>query len=326
MNTLAGVDIGGTKCAVSLSQGTRDSVEILAERRFPTPKGSSATLLALAQSLEAIMDETGMEPDAIGISCGGPLDANAGVVLSPPNLPGWDHVDVVSPFAVQFGVPVALENDANAGALAEWYWGAGRGLHNLVFLTFGTGMGAGLILNGALYAGTSGLAGEIGHWRLSPSGPWGFGKEGSFEGYCSGGGIARLAEQAIHPWLEVGRSTTLAPGGIARSPMTTELVAELANQGDALALEVFKQSGRRLGQALALLIDLLNPELIVLGSIFGRQQHLLEGTMREAIRIEALEGTLPWCRVEPCGLGERIGDMASVAVALTALGQDRHRV
>lgn len=325
MSILAGIDIGGTKCAVSLSRGTRDAIEILAERRFPTPGDSTSTLSALLQSLDVLVNETGMNPEAIGISCGGPLDAQAGVVLSPPNLPGWDQVDVVSPFAAQFGVPTGLENDANAGALAEWYWGAGRGLHHLVFLTFGTGMGAGLILNGALYAGTSGLAGEIGHWRLSPSGPWGFGKEGSFEGYCSGGGIARLAEQSLPLWIGAGRATNLAPDGVARSPMTAELVAKWANQGDALALEVFRESGRRLGQALALLVDLLNPELIVLGSIFGRQRHLLEAPLWEALRLEALEGALARCRVEPCGLGERIGDMASVAVALAALQADGGR-
>lgn len=318
MNILAGLDIGGTKCAVNLSRGTRNAAEILAKRRFPTPKGPSATLLELIYSLSSLIDETGLMPDAIGISCGGPLDAGTGVVLSPPNLPGWDRVDVVSPLARTFGVPVALENDANAGALAEWYWGAGRGLHHLVFLTFGTGMGAGLILNGALYEGASGLAGEIGHWRLNPTGPWGFGKEGSFEGYCSGQGIANLAEQTLSAWLRDGRSSALALEGVALSPMTAELVAKYANQGDELSLEVFRQSGRRLGQGLALLIDLLNPELIVLGSIFGRQRHLLEVPMQEIIRREALGGAVGRCRIESAGLGESIGDMASLAVALTA--------
>src|SRR5690606_15592063 len=130
---------------------------------------------------------------AIGISCGGPLDSRRGVILSPPNLPGWDRIPVVEVFQQAFKVPVALQNDANAGALAEWLWGAGRGSHNMIFLTFGTGMGAGLILNGQLYSGTNDLAGEVGHIRLAPDGPVGYGKAGSFEGFCSGGGIKQLA-------------------------------------------------------------------------------------------------------------------------------------
>lgn len=204
MTIVAGIDIGGTKCAVSLNLSCGDQVESLAHARFATPKGPDRTLGQIMRTLDALIEETQTRPDAIGVSCGGPLDAKGGIVLSPPNLPGWRNVDVVTPLHQHFSVPVGLEHDANAGALAEWYWGSGRGLQNLIFLTFGTGMGAGLILNGALYSGSSGLAGEVGHWRLSREGPVGFGKAGSFEGFCSGGGIARFAEHAITPWLDAG--------------------------------------------------------------------------------------------------------------------------
>lgn len=131
----------------------------------------------------------------IGISCGGPLDSRRGVILSPPNLPGWDEVPVKAYFERETGAPAMLRNDADACAVAEWRYGAGRGCRNMVFLTFGTGFGAGLILNGALYSGSCDMAGEIGHIRAPGDPayrPVGYGKSGSFEGYCSGGGIAEL--------------------------------------------------------------------------------------------------------------------------------------
>ena len=134
---------------------------------------------------------------ALGISCGGPLNSKTGRVLSPPNLFGWDDIPIVEMMEARYGIPTALQNDANACALAEWRFGAARGFENVIFCTFGTGMGAGLILNGRLYEGTTGMAGEIGHLRLSEHGPVGFGKEGSFEGFCSGGGIAQFAKSQL---------------------------------------------------------------------------------------------------------------------------------
>ena len=181
MKRFIGIDIGGTKCAVvsgSLEAGVRDKI------RFDTVS-CEQTLAQIYAAVEKLMPA-----DAIGVSCGGPLDEKRGVILSPPNLPGWDEVHIVEELERRFGIPAKLLNDANAGALAEWNFGAGRGSENMLFLTFGTGLGAGLILGGRLYSGTNGNAGEIGHIRLAPSGPIGYGKAGSFEGFCSGGGIA----------------------------------------------------------------------------------------------------------------------------------------
>lgn len=139
-----------------------------------------------------------------GISCGGPLDSKTGVILSPPNLPGWDHIEITRHFTETLGVPARLINDANASALAEWKYGAGVGTQNMIFLTFGTGLGAGLVLNGALFEGTNGMAGEIGHMRLAAFGPSGYGKCGSFEGFCSGAGIAELARGFARETLQRG--------------------------------------------------------------------------------------------------------------------------
>ena len=170
-----GIDIGGTKCAVVLG----DEKQIIKKIKFDT-KDCQRTVEEIMSAVEAIG-----EGDAIGISCGGPLDSGRGVIMSPPNLPDWNDVRIVDMLTGRFGIPAYLCNDANACALAEWKYGAGRGTQNMVFLTFGTGLGAGLILNGRLYEGACGMAGEVGHVRLSEHGPVGYGKAGSFEGFCS---------------------------------------------------------------------------------------------------------------------------------------------
>jgi glucokinase len=194
-------------------------------------------------------------------------------------------------------------------------WGAGQGCRNMIFLTFGTGMGAGLILNGQLYSGTNDMAGEVGHMRLAEDGPVGYGKAGSFEGFCSGGGIQRLAVVRAKAALADGQTPTFAPTEADLELITTEKVAIAANEGDPLALEIFDTVARRLGQGLAILIDVLNPERIVIGSIFLRQRHLLEAPMQAVLEAETLSYALEVCEIIPAGLGEFIGDYAALAVA-----------
>ena len=303
MTLIAGIDIGGTKCAVSLARTraqdpTDSSIDIIAKESYPTPPTPQAAIERLCDSLTTLLaSHTDRAIAAIGVSCGGPLDSRSGVILSPPNLPGWDRIEIVKILRGRFAVPVALQNDANACALAEWRWGAGRGCRNMVFLTFGTGMGAGLILDGRLYSGTNDMAGEVGHTRLEPDGPIGYGKAGSFEGFCSGGGIAQLAREK------------------GLGDVTAKMVAEAAERGDAQALEIFATVARQLGHGLALLVDILNPERIILGSIYGRCRPLLEPLALETLRQEALTRSLEVCEILPAGLGEQIGDYASLAVA-----------
>lgn len=309
---LAGIDIGGTKCAVSLGRADGDQIIILDKQRFPTPPTPDEALDKLIATLSAMLATHDTPLGAIGISCGGPLDSQRGLVLSPPNLPGWDAVPVVARFTSAFGVPTALQNDANAGALAEWLWGAGRGTRNMIFLTFGTGMGAGLILNGQLYSGTNDMAGEVGHIRLAEDGPVGYGKAGSFEGFCSGGGIQRLAVARVKAALDAGTPPAFCPTEADLADITTEKVAL---SDDPLADEIFETVARRLGQGLAILIDVLNPQRIVIGSIYLRQRHRLEATMMDVLRREALPLSLGVCEIVPAGLGEQIGDYAALAVA-----------
>lgn len=315
-----GFDIGGTKCAVVLGKAGNGTVEILERVAFATEpsRGPDYVLRCLeagAHNLLAKHQLTTNSLRGIGISCGGPLDSTRGLILSPPNLPGWDAIPITAHFSKVFGVPVHLQNDANACALAEWKWGAGRGTRHMIFLTFGTGMGAGLILNGQLYSGACDLGGEVGHIRLAEEGSLGFGKKGSFEGFCSGGGLAILAKQTIRAAWAGGRKTTLCSDEQGLDGVTALHVATAARQGDAVAVEVMETCARYLGRGLAILIDILNPEMIVIGSIFARQRELLWPTAERIIREEALSLSARVCRVVPAQLGEAIGDYACLSVA-----------
>lgn len=282
--TYLGVNIGGTTCSVCL--GTPGG-EILSREAFPT-RDCRTTVAHLAKLAAAFT-----RPDtlAAGISCGGPLDPEQGTILSPPNLPGWDAVPIVREIAQAAGRPAFLMNDANAGALAEWYFGTDCRCRSLVFLTCGTGMGAGILIDGRLVDGACQMAGEVGHLRLTADGPTGYGKQGSFEGWCSGGGFSQVA---------------------GRSPRDA---AAAARQGDPAAQALFAEFGRKLGQGVAALIDVLNPERISIGGIYMRCEALIAPAMREVLARECLPPNLAACRIVAASSGEKIGDLAALAAA-----------
>jgi len=236
-----GIDIGGTKCAIVIGDG---DFKIYKRVQFETKteRGYKEIINEFFDSLDQFFLEFPKEQvRQIGISCGGPLDSEKGVIYSPPNLPGWDNVPIVKMFKDKYGIPTAIQNDANASALAEWLMGAGKGTRNMIFLTFGTGMGSGLILNGQLYAGTNDLGGEVGHIRLADDGPVGFGKAGSFEGFCSGGGIAQLAKTVITAKVAEGIKSDFCNTENLEN-ISAKTVAIAANNGDAVANEIIKIS------------------------------------------------------------------------------------
>ena len=300
-----GLDIGGTKCAISAGENADGKIKILSREEFPTAGLSWQQVLEeFARRIEALTSPSPVPHSpfpvplsSIGISCGGPLDSKRGVIMSPPNLPGWDDVPVVKFFEDRFRVPTAVQNDANACALAEYLYGSGRGVKNLVFMTFGTGLGAGIIVDGKLYSGSNDNAGEIGHIRLAPTGPIGYNKKGSAEGFCSGAGMARLAK------IRKGLDLT-----------TKELFARV-RAGDPDCMDVFHESAEKLATILAFAIDILNPEVIALGGVFMRNADLFMPIVEPILREEALPGALAACRIVPAELGEEIGDYASLAVA-----------
>ena len=317
---LAGFDIGGTKCAVVLGEEGQDqTIQLLKRRSFPTPTNPHDAINKLMNELSYMIEEENVSLEAIGISCGGPLDSKRGLILSPPNLPNWDRIDIFTPIKETFNVPVAMQNDANACALAEWQWGAGVGCQNIIFLTFGTGMGAGLILNGQLYSGTNDMAGEVGHIRLEDDGPVGYGKAGSFEGFCSGGGIARLSQTKVKEYLEAGNTTIICSDVNNLEKVTAKSVAEAAFKGDELALEIYQSVGKKLGKGISILLDILNPEKVIIGSIYARQEGLLRDYMLTEIKKEALPHTVQACSIEAAKLQETVGDLASLSVAKYAV-------
>lgn len=321
-----GLDIGGTKCAVLLAE-VDHGIRLLDKIRFETctERGFQYAYDRLCREMEAILARNGLDFSrvrAIGISCGGPLDSRQGVILCPPNLPGWENVPLPKMLTDRYGVPAFLQNDANACALVEWKMGAGRGTRDLIFLTMGTGMGAGVIAEGRLLRGHADMGGEVGHLRLTEDGPVGFGKAGSFEGYASGGGIARQAAELTRRMTAQGNPPAWIRDGHSADEADARLMAEYARRGDPDAKAFYDYIGRMLGRGIALLVDAFNSECVIIGSIFGRCEDLLRPAMEEELRREAIPYSLKGLRVLPAGTGESLGDFASVMVALHALDVD----
>ena len=311
-----GLDIGGTKCSV-VAGDANFSIKRKVGFDTNTERSWQAILSEFKRHIKSLLGEfNGYNLKRIGISCGGPLDSKKGIIYSPPNLPGWDNVPITRVFSDEFGVDTALQNDANACALAEWLMGAGKGTSNMIFLTFGTGMGAGLILNGRLYSGTNDLGGEVGHIRLAKTGPIGFGKAGSFEGFCSGGGIAQLAKSIVSERLINNHVVDFCPTLEMVNGIDTRMVAMAAQAGDPVANEIIRISAEYLGQALSTLIDILNPECIVIGSIYARNEMLFKPLIERVLQQEAIPASLEVCRIKPAELGESIGDFAALCVAI----------
>jgi glucokinase len=324
MKWWVGVDIGGTKTAVVLSSRPP---EVARRLEFPTApeRGPEPAIRSIIEAIRDALAGQGATAAAIagiGVSCGSPLDPIAGVIQSPPNLPTWVDVPIVEILAREFPCPVSLENDANAGAMAEHRFGAGRGFRHMLFLTLGTGLGAGIIVDGRLYQGATDSAGEIGHVRLTRTGPLGYRKAGSVEGWASGGGMAQVAERELAAARRrVERSALMdRPDG---DTVTARDVAMAAQAGDRLALRITAICGRKLGETLAILVDILNPECIVIGGLAMRFGELILAPARKWMHKEALAHAAAACKVVPAELGERIGDVAALCIAMGAPGQPK---
>jgi len=298
---ILGLDIGGTKTAAVL--GTPQG-EIRWRKQIPTntESGFQSTFVDIAALAREALAGAPERVDAISVSIGGPLDVLNGIVKSPPNLPGWNKIPLKRLLKEQFSLPVYIEHDGNAGALAEFYFGAGRGFRNIIFLTMGTGFGAGLILDGRLYRGTNDTAGEIGHIRIAEDGPLCYGKAGSLEGFGSGTGMAKLAG-AMFPalWNE---STTVLD------------LCDAYRRGSPEARQVFENAGLYLGRAFAMIGDLLNPERIILGGLGMRIGDAFLPVAEDVFRKESLPQVSAVCKIVPALLGEAIGDIASLCAAI----------
>ena len=310
--TVIGIDIGGTKAAAVLA---RTDGAILHRRMMQTgphiaPADALAELASMARELLSL-------PEAInvagaGISCGGPLDSKTGVIQAPPNLPKWVEVPVKAFFEKALKLPVRVENDANATALAEWSFGAGRGTRNMVFITMGTGIGGGLILDGKLFRGTNDLAGELGHQTILMNGPLcACGKRGCLEALASGPAIARLARES----MVYGRAKrVLALAGGRPDNITAAHIVEAALAADPFATQILDEAGTYMGIGIANIIQILNPERIVLGTIAVHAGDLILDPIRAAVREYAWSRSADVCQIVPAALGDRAQDLAAVAL------------
>lgn len=295
-NYFLGLDIGGTKTAVCVGD---ENGHILAQEKFYTFSDPFETIDFSLRIVNKLSQKLKLNKfKSFGISCGGPLDSRKGIILCPPNLPKWKNIDICNYIYTKINIPVYLENDANACALAEWYWGNGKGCTDIIFLTFGTGFGAGLILDGKLYRGKNSQAGEIGHIRIKEDGPLCYGKRGCIESFCSGAGIKELF------YIKT------------KKILSTNEICELAQSGNKQAKEVIEESAKYLGFTLSMLIDLLNIEKIIIGSIFSRRENLFKKTIQNIIDKETLNLNREVCSISISGLGDNLGTMASLGVAI----------
>jgi len=252
----------------------------------------------------ALLLEYGLEKEklaAVGVSSGGPLNTHSGVIQSPPNLPGWSNINLREFFSSLLpGIPVYLENDANATAVAEHRWGAGKGVDNLAYLTCGTGIGAGIILDGKLYRGKYDLAGELGHAVIVPGGPLCLcGKRGCLEAVASGGAIGRIGSEFF-----------------SKPRMTGRDVIELAQSGDFGAKKIVQDAAYFLGIGIANLLQTLNLERVIIGSLALYAGQSFLDTVRATVKDNTWPSIYEKSSIVCSGLGERTQDLAALAIAV----------
>jgi glucokinase len=274
MTTIIALDIGGTQMRAALFQLNNHTPDVV--QRIPTKSSEGDSLSRLIKLIHSIWPTEG-DVAAIGIAVPGPTDPYAGVIIDAPNIPGWENLPLRKILETEFGVPVALGNDANLAAVGEWKFGAGIGHHHMLYLTVSTGIGGGVIINDQLLLGHRGLAGELGHIPVDPNGPMcGCGRRGHLEAIASGTGIARWVMEQ----LEQGAASSLPAG----EKISSKQVAVAAQEGDALALTALKRGAYTLGQAIAGFLSTFNSTAIILGGGVSQSLDLMYDSLMEGIK------------------------------------------
>lgn len=311
---ILGLDIGGTKSSAVLAARTGEVVD---RATAPTEiaDGPEATIARLLADARALIERNSVPRSrvlGVGICCGSPLDSKEGVVWSPPTLPGWDGVPVVRMVQDALGLPAALENDADCSALAELFFGAGVGKENIVSFTWGTGIGAGIVLGGRLYSGSWGLAGEIGHITYVTGGRLcQCGKSGCIEAYAAGSSISRI----VREMLDEGRPSVLA----GSREIDAKAVCDAARRGDQLAEGVLRDAARAMGQAVLIAAHTLNPEVITLGTLAVKAADILMPEVLRVVEAEAWPRIRDGLEIVPSPLGDRVQDLAAISAYLARL-------
>jgi glucokinase len=276
---IAGIDIGGTKIALAIA--TPDG-KIISKDRFSTSSenGAKAILARTAIKIRELADEARKDLIGVGIACAGPLDIKSKMTINPPNLPGWENFPVGETVEEQLRVPVSFDNDANAAALGEYMYGAGRGYKNLVYITISTGIGGGVIINNQLLHGTGDGAGEVGHLTVLPDGPvCGCGSRGCLELLCSGTGIARRAKESVLS----GRETSMTSLVERVEDITSSTVVDAALAGDPVARQIWNETIRLLGIGIGNILVTVSPEIVILGGGVSLTGERLLAPLREFV-------------------------------------------
>ena len=312
---ILGIDIGGTKTSVSL--GDEHGV-IHAAERIPTrsEEGPDRWLARVRALAARVRQDTPEPPGHIGIAAPGPMSVRHGTIIVSPNMPGWFDVPVARMLGDALRLPVRINNDANAAALAEFRFGAHRGVPDLAYLTLSTGLGAGIVSGGRLLQGASDLGGEIGHHVLDPSGPpCPCGLHGCLEWYCGGRNVARrLREQIVREGI---RTRILDEAGGNPDAIDFRAFAAAVRQGDAFAIEAWSAFVEHLAHGIGTLLMHVNPSVVVLGTIAIHHADLLLDPLRAALPRYAWKPSVDACHIAPSALGARIGDLGALAVGLT---------
>ena len=285
---ILGIDIGGTKVEAGLV--TPRGEVIHSERCRMTVRGSASEgLRSVFAAVDALMqDPRAKSAKAIGVAVPGWVNSNRGLVVNATNLPCWVNYPLARKISVHYRKPTRLANDGNAASLAEFTWGAGRGAKNIFYVTLGTGIGAGMVLNGALFAGATGAAGEGGHVTIDANGPkCGCGKRGCIEVYASGTAVARQARERIAE-NPVAGARMFAMAGRSLDLVTAEIVSEAAAVNDVLANDILHHAADALAIWLGGIVDLLEPEVIVIGGGFGRVMMRYAPRIREKLKVWAI--------------------------------------
>lgn len=314
---IIGVDLGGTNLVVGAmpEDGSRE----IAFRTQPTyaTQGADSVVDRMTQMIEDVIVLTSAETGAtrdnflgIGVGAPGPLDRAAGVIITAPNL-GWKMFPLRDRIQTATGLTTTLDNDANCATLGEAWTGAATGARNVIGVTIGTGIGGGIIIDGKLYHGASDVAGEIGHMTIDSTGRrCGCGNYGCLEAYASGTAIAERAREALHGEVE-GLLLTMCEGKLER--VTAQMVYKAAKSGDLVALDVVRETARFLGAGIGALLNVLNPEVVVLAGGVVNAGEALFAPLRAEIRRRAFAPAVDACRIVPGALGSSAGVVGAVA-------------
>ena len=313
------LDVGGTKLAAGVvdDAGTVHSFVVSPTR---TERGRDQALDRLFELGRRAVAESGLgweQVQAVGIGCGGPLDAAAGVLVAPLHLPDWRDVPIVALAEREYERPAALENDATAAAAGEYRYGAGRGRRNMVYLTISTGVGGGVVVDGRLYRAAGGNGGELGHVTVDWHGRLcrGCGRRGCLEAYVSGTSIAERAQEALGARHQPSMLDAL-------EDVTAEDVAAAARGGDRLAAAIWDETVEALACGLTSIVNLFEPELVVVGGGVSRTGEQLLGPVRERVQVETVRPMGEELDIVCSALGDRVGVVGAAAIAFDRLGSE----